>query len=169
MSLSCSEIPQRTPKNPYIMWLPTISLASFLPIFSLITDQPDLKISQTQEIILQFTVFAPPVLLFLNILPIVSQITYSLTSLKTSDTPSKMPFLRTEELGGLKSMGSLRVGHDWVTSLSLFTFMHWRKKWQPTPLFLPGESQGQGSLVGCRLWGLTESDTLKRLSSSSRS
>ena len=35
----------------------------------------------------------------------------------------------------------------------------WRRKWQPTPLFLPGESQGQGSLVGCRLWGRTESDT----------
>ena len=41
----------------------------------------------------------------------------------------------------------------------LFTFMHWRRKWQPTPVFLPGESQGQGSLVGCRLWGRTESDT----------
>ena len=45
------------------------------------------------------------------------------------------------------------------TSLSLFTFMHWRRKWQPTPVFLPGESQGQWSLVGCRLWGRTESDT----------
>ena len=37
--------------------------------------------------------------------------------------------------------------------------MHWRRKWQPTPVFLPGESQGQGSLVGCCLWGCTESDT----------
>ena len=46
-----------------------------------------------------------------------------------------------------------------MTSLSLFTFMHWRSKWQPTPVFLPGEPQGWGSLVGCRLWGLTESDT----------
>ena len=46
-----------------------------------------------------------------------------------------------------------------VTSLSLFTFMHWRRKWQPTPVFLPGESQGQGSLMGCCLWGRTESDT----------
>ena len=45
------------------------------------------------------------------------------------------------------------------TSLSLFTFMHWRRKWQPTLVFLPGESQGRGSLVGCRLWGRTESDT----------
>ena len=66
---------------------------------------------------------------------------------------------RTEEPRRLQFMGSLRVGHDWATSLSLFTFMHWRRKWQPTPVFLPGESQGWGSLVGCRLWGRTESDT----------
>ena len=39
-----------------------------------------------------------------------------------------------------------------------FTFMHWRRKWQPTPVFLPGESQGRRSLVGCRLWGRTELD-----------
>ena len=64
-----------------------------------------------------------------------------------------------EEPGRLQSMGSLRVGYDWATSLSLFTFLHWRRKWQPTPVFLPGESQGQGSLTGCRLWGRTESDT----------
>ena len=42
---------------------------------------------------------------------------------------------------------------------SLLTFMHWRRKWQPTPVFLPGESQGRGSLVGYRLWGPTELDT----------
>ena len=65
---------------------------------------------------------------------------------------------RTEEPGRLQSMGSGRVGHDWATSLSLFTFMHWRRKWQPTPVFLPGESQGRGSLVGCHLWGRTELD-----------
>ena len=65
----------------------------------------------------------------------------------------------TEEPGRLQSMGSLRVGHDWATSLSLFTFLHWRRKWQPTPVFLPGESQGRGSLVGCRLWHRTKSDT----------
>ena len=68
----------------------------------------------------------------------------------------KIPWM--EEPGRLQSMGSLRIGHDWATSLSLFTFMHWRRKWQPTPVFLPGESQGRGSLVGCRLWGRTESD-----------
>ena len=48
---------------------------------------------------------------------------------------------------------------DFHFSLSLFTFMHWRRKWQPTPVFLPGESQGRGSLVGCRQWGRTELDT----------
>ena len=69
----------------------------------------------------------------------------------------KIPW--TEEPGGLQSMGSLGVGHDWATSLSHFTFMHWRRKWQPTPMFLPGESQGRWSLVGCPLWGRTESDT----------
>ena len=69
----------------------------------------------------------------------------------------KIPW--TEEPGRLQSMGSLRVIHDRVTSLSLFTFMHWQKKWQPTPVFLPGESQGRGSLVGFRLWDHTESDT----------
>ena len=66
----------------------------------------------------------------------------------------KIPWM--DEPGRLQSMGSLRVGHDWTTSLSLFTFMHWRRKWQPTPVFLPGESQGGGILVGCHLWGRTE-------------
>ena len=45
------------------------------------------------------------------------------------------------------------------TTEGLFTITHWRGKWQPTPVFLPGESWGQGSLVGCRLWGRTESGT----------
>ena len=57
-----------------------------------------------------------------------------------------------------QSMGSWRVRHDWATSLSLFTFLHWRRKWQPTPLFLPGECWGWESLVGCRLWDRTESE-----------
>ena len=69
----------------------------------------------------------------------------------------KIPWM--EEPGRLQSMGLLGVGHDWATSFSLFTFMHWRRKWQPTPVFLPGESQGRGSPVGCRLWGHTELDT----------
>ena len=70
-----------------------------------------------------------------------------------------------EEPGGLQSMGSRRVGHDWATTLSLFTLMNWRRKWQPTPVFLPGESQGWGSLVG---YEVAQSWTrLKRLSGSS--
>ena len=68
----------------------------------------------------------------------------------------KIPW--TEEPGRLQSMGSLRVGHDWVTSLSLFTFLHWRRKWQPTPVFLPGESQGRGSL-GAAVYGVAQSRT----------
>ena len=74
------------------------------------------------------------------------------------------------EPGRLQSMGSLRVRYNWATSLSLFTFMHWRRKWQPTPVFLPGESQGWQSLVGCPVYGVVQSQTrLKWLSSSSSS
>ena len=69
----------------------------------------------------------------------------------------KIPWM--EEPGVLQSIGSLRVGHDSVTSLSLFTFVHWRRKWQTIPVFLPGESQGRRSLVGCLPWGRTELDT----------
>ena len=50
------------------------------------------------------------------------------------------------------------VTKSW-TRLSNFTFTHWRRKWQPTPVFLPGESQGRGSLVGRHLWDRAESDT----------
>ena len=71
-----------------------------------------------------------------------------------------------EEPGGQQSMGLLRVGHDWATSLSLFTFMHWRRKWQPTSVFLPGESRGRGSCI----YGVAQSwARLKWLSSSSSS
>ena len=77
----------------------------------------------------------------------------------------KIPW--AEEPGGLQSTWSLRVRHDWATSLSLFTFIHWRKKWQPTPVLLPGESQGWGAwwVAVC---GVAQSRTrLKRRSSSS--
>ena len=60
---------------------------------------------------------------------------------------------RTELFHFKAPVGTNNIG------LSLSIFMHWRRKWQPTPVFLPGESQGQGSLVGCRLWGRTESGT----------
>ena len=74
----------------------------------------------------------------------------------------KIPWM--DEPGRLQSMGLLRVEHDWVTSFSLFTFMHWRRKWQPTPVFLPGESQGWGSLWAA-VYGVTQNRTwLKWLS-----
>ena len=76
----------------------------------------------------------------------------------------KIPW--TEEPGRLQSMGSLRVGHDSVTSLSLFTFMHWRRKWQPTPVFLPGESQGWRAWWAA-VYGVTQSQTRLRWFSSS--
>ena len=64
-------------------------------------------------------------------------------------------------------MGSLRVKHDGASSLSLFTFMLWGRKWQPTPVFLPGESQGRGAWWAAA-YGVTQSQTqLKRLSSGS--
>ena len=55
-------------------------------------------------------------------------------------------------------MGLRRVGHDWGTSLSLSTFMHWRRKWQPTPVFLPGESQGWGAWWAA-VYGVAQSRT----------
>ena len=45
-------------------------------------------------------------------------------------------------------MGSLGVGHDGATSLSLFTFMHWRRKWQPTPVFFAWRIPGTGEPGG---------------------
>ena len=75
----------------------------------------------------------------------------------------KIPWM--EEPGRLQSIGSLRVRHDWATSLSLFTFLHWRRKWQPAPVFLPGETQGWGAWWAA-IYGVTQSRTqLKRLSS----
>ena len=68
----------------------------------------------------------------------------------------KIPWM--EEPGRLWSMGLLRVGHAWVASLSLFTFTHWRRKWQPAPVFLPGESQGRGAWWAA-IYGITQSRT----------
>ena len=78
----------------------------------------------------------------------------------------KIPWM--EEPGGPQSMGLLTVRHDWATSLWLFTFMHWRRKWQPTPVFLPGESQGRAASWSA-VYGVTQSPTrLKRLSSNTQ-
>ena len=72
----------------------------------------------------------------------------------------KIPWM--EEPGRLQSMGLLRVGHDWATSLSVFTFVHWRRKWQPTPVFLPGESQGWGAWWAT-VYGVAQSQTRLKL------
>ena len=69
----------------------------------------------------------------------------------------KIPW--TEEPGGLQSMGLLELDTTEQLHFHFSLFMHWRRKWQPTPVFLPGESQGRGSLVDCHLWGCTELDT----------
>ena len=94
---------------------------------------------------------------FVNKVTVEQRLSLCIVATHSSTLAWKIPWV--EEPGRLQSMGLLRVGHDWATALSLFTFMHWRRKWQPTPVFLPGESQGWRSLVGCRLWGHTESDT----------
>ena len=68
----------------------------------------------------------------------------------------------TGEPGGLQPMGRRRVGHDCATSLSLFTFMRWRRRWHPLQCSRL-ENHGRRSLVGCSLWGGEESDTTARL------
>ena len=78
----------------------------------------------------------------------------------------------TGEPGGLPSMGSHRVGHDWsdlaaaamcLCILCCTERKHWRRQWHPTPILLPGKSHGRRSLVGCSPWGHEESDTTERL------
>ena len=77
--------------------------------------------------------------------------------------------LWTEKPGRLQSVGFLGGGHNWATSLSLFTFMHWRRKWQPTPVFLL-ENPRDGGAWWAAIYGVTQSrKRLKRLSSSSSS
>ena len=76
----------------------------------------------------------------------------------------KIPW--TEEPGRLQSMGSQRVVHDCTTSLPLFTFMHWRRKWQPTPCSCL-ENPRDGGAWWAAVYGVAQSRTgLKRLSSS---
>ena len=94
------------------------------------------------------------------------------TASKSNETINQIQIVRGEGSGTLLQYSCLENPMDggtwWAavhavaksrTRLSDFTFTHWRRKWQPIPVFLPGESQGWGSLVGCRLWGRTELDT----------
>ena len=75
-----------------------------------------------------------------------------------NDTPLQYSCLENPTDGGAWKT-TVHGVTEGQTRLSNFTFTHWRRKWQPTPVFLPGESNGRGSLVGCHLWGHTESDT----------
>ena len=86
-------------------------------------------------------------------------------ALHSSTLAWKIPW--TEEPGRLQSMGSQRVGSDWATSLSLFSFTHLRRKWQLTPVFLPWESRDRGAWWAA-IYGVAQGWTrLKWLSSSS--
>ena len=117
------------------------------------------QIGMLEYIFHLWSVYPPPTYITLEVYQINIYLGFPMEKAMASHSSTlawKIPW--TEEPGRLQSVGSLRVGYDWATSLSLFTFMHWRRKWQPTPVFLPGESQGRGSLVACRLWGHTESD-----------
>ena len=77
-----------------------------------------------------------------------------------NDTLLQYSCLENPMDGGTWWAAVLGVAKSWTRLSDFpFTFMHWRRKWQPTPVFLPGEYQGRGSLVGCHLWGRTESDT----------
>ena len=78
----------------------------------------------------------------------------------------KIPWM--EEPGRLQSMGSLRVGHDWATSLSLFTFMHWRRNGNPLQCSCLENPSDRGAWWAS-VYGVAQSWTwLKWLSSSNR-
>ena len=85
---------------------------------------------------------------------------------RSSTLAWKIPW--TEDPGRLQSMGLQRVGHNWATSLSRFPFMHWRRKWRPTPVFLPGESRDRGAWWAA-VYGVAQSLTRRKWLSSSRS
>ena len=115
---------------------------------------PYMTIGKTIALIIR-TFVSKVMSLLLNMLP--RFVTEKVMAPYSSTLAWKIPWM--EEPGGLQSMGSRRVGQDSVTSLSLFTLMHWRRKWQPTPVFWPGEFHGLHSP-----WSLKESDTTGWLS-----
>ena len=98
----------------------------------------------------------PPLLLMSQITSLF--VMYPLIQGEGNGDPLQYSRLETPMGGGAWKAAVHGVANS-RTRLSDFTFTRWRRKWQPTPVFLPGESQGRGSLVGCPLWGHTESDT----------
>ena len=144
------------PSNHLILCCPLLLPPSIFPSTRVLSNESALHIRWPKYWSFSFSWF---ISIPLNLLLILKTLIFSTEKAMTTHSSTlvwKIPW--TEEPGRPQSMELLRVGHDWATSLSLFTFMHWKRKWQPTPVFLPGESQGRGSLVGCRLWGRAESD-----------
>ena len=135
---------------------PALSLYSFTFIKRLFTSSSLSAIRVVSSAYLRLLMFLPPMLIpACNIQPVISRDVLSVSEKAMAPHSSTLAWKNpwTEEAGGFRSMGSLRVGHNRLTSLSLFTLLHWGRKWQPTPVFLPGEFQGRSSLVGFRLWG----------------
>ena len=90
-----------------------------------------------------------------------NSILYSVVG-KGNGTPLQYSCLENPMDGGAwkAAVYGIAEGRTWLSNFTFtFHFHALEKEMQPTPVFLPGESQGLGSLVGCRLWGLTESDT----------
>ena len=108
-------------------------------------------------------VFRLPEIIFLYLLLLKDRCEGDMTTCRNNrklieQSPLRYSCLENPMDGGAWQSAAHEVAKSW-TRLSNFTFMHWRRKWQPTQVFLPGESQEWGSLVGCRPWGCTESDT----------
>ena len=136
-----------SPKQHFLDWLNQVSSLAFLPLLNILSQS--------------FTSF--PFLGFLFITKRISLQICSTIFLSPSMADHSALVCKFEEVWS----GYIHLGVHGVvksrTRLSnftfIFTFMHWRRKWQPTPVFLPRESQGRRSLAGCRLWGRTKSDT----------
>ena len=134
-------------------------LGSCIKLVATILDSPDYKIFPSLQKVLLDRNMHIEILLFPGTLPF--SLIYSLLGASLGEgngTPLWYSCLENSMDGGAWWAAVHGVAKRW-TRLSDFTFMHWRRKWQPTPVFLPGESQGQGNLVCCCLWGHTESDT----------
>ena len=87
------------------------------------------------------------------------QLTRAHSTFKTiPDMTLKPPSALPEQVTTLVTKG-LHILKTLRTTLFVSPYRNWRRKWQPTPVFFPEESQGRGNLVGCRLCGRTESDT----------
>ena len=99
----------------------------------------------------RFLVFKPS-----SVCTLLEQLSEKAMAPHSSTLAWKIPW--AEEAGRLQSMGLLRVGHDRITSLSLFTFMHWRRKWHPTPVFFLENPRDRGAWWAA-IYGVAQSRT----------